>query len=156
MRIGFGYDVHRLVENRKLVLGGVEIPYAKGLLGHSDADVLCHAIADALLSASNQGDIGSHFPDSDVKNKNISSLEILRQVQQILHGKKIKIINIDCTLVLEKPHIANYVEEMKNCIARSLQLQPGQITIKGKSTEGLGFTGSGEGVAAYSVALIEE
>lgn len=153
MRIGFGYDVHRLVRGRKLILGGVEIPFEKGLLGHSDADVLCHAIGDSLLGSAALGDLGTHFPDTDVRYKNISSLKLLEKIRQILKDHGFEIIYVDSTVVLEKPKIANLIAEMRNNIAASLAVEPLSISVKLSTSEGLGFTGSGEGVASYAVAL---
>ncbi len=154
MRVGSGYDVHKLVEGRKLVLGGCDIIYKKGLLGHSDADVLIHAVMDALLGAASEGDIGKHFPDSDDRYKDISSLELLAETGRILASKNYTVGNIDATVVAEKPKIAPYVERMKANIASVLKISVNQINIKGTTTEGLGVTGRGEGIAAYATALI--
>ncbi len=156
MRVGFGYDVHRLVEGRSLVLGGVSIPHKKGLLGHSDADVLVHAIIDALLGAAGAGDIGRHFPDSDPQYKGISSLELLSQVRDVLNGKNFEVVNIDSVIVAQAPRLAPYIETMTIKVAESLKLEQGQVNVKVTTTEGLGFTGSGEGIAAYAVALIRQ
>jgi len=154
IRIGFGYDIHKLVKGRKLILGGVEIKHPKGLLGHSDADVLCHAIADSLLGAANLGDIGKHFPNTNKKWKDCSSLIILKQVLILLKKNKSKIINIDSTLVLEKPKISNYALQMKKNIAKSLSIKINSISIKATTNEKLGDIGKGKGASAYSVATI--
>ncbi len=154
-RSGIGYDVHRLVEGRKLILGGVEIPHVTGLEGHSDADVLCHAIADALLGAAGEPDIGHFFPPSDESIRGISSLEILRKVTAILMGKGARINNIDATLVAERPKILPHVPGMKANIAAVLGLTPGQVGIKATTNEGMGFPGRQEGMCAMAVASIE-
>ena len=151
-KIGHGYDAHRLEDNRKLILGGVEIDYERGLAGHSDADVLVHAIIDALLGAAGLGDIGELFPDSDKKYKNISSLILLEEVGEIIKKDYI-IANIDCTIVAEKPKLAPYKQAIKNKLSEVLQAD---INIKAKTEEGLGFTGRGEGIAAYAVCIIEK
>ncbi|HYE82488.1 MAG TPA: 2-C-methyl-D-erythritol 2,4-cyclodiphosphate synthase [Clostridia bacterium] len=153
-RIGNGYDVHRLVEGRKLILGGVDIPYEKGLLGHSDADVLVHAIMDALLGACGESDIGRHFPDNDAAYEGISSLVLLGKVREILRLKGYGIGNIDSIVVAEKPKLSPYIDEMKVRISDMLQLDKDRIGIKATTTEGLGFAGKGEGIAAYAVANI--
>ena len=154
MRIGFGYDVHRLVPGRKLIVGGVEIPFEKGLLGHSDADVLLHAICDALLGAAALGDIGKHFPDTDIRFKDISSIELLTKTGQLLHDARYTVVNIDSSLVLEKPKISPYVDQMKKNIAQALRIGEDQVSIKATTSEGLGFIGVGEGAAAYAVTSI--
>ena len=156
MRIGFGYDIHPLVENRPLIIGGVEISYHKGLKGHSDADVLAHAVADALLGAAGLGDIGEHFPDSDIKYKDYNSMLILKEVERKVHFEKLKICNIDITLVIQEPKIAAYKEQMNKNIAKNLFVKPDQVNIKATTGEGLGFVGRGEGVICYAVALLEE
>ncbi len=156
MRIGMGYDVHKLVLDRKLILGGVEIPYEKGLLGHSDADVLVHAIMDALLGAAAEGDIGRHFPDTDPAYKGISSLELLRRVGDLLEEKLYVIENIDATIIAQKPKLASYLPQMVTQIEEKLGLEPGQVNVKATTEEGLGFTGSGEGISAQAVALLQE
>ena len=156
MRFGIGYDIHRLVVNRKLVLGGVEIPFIKGLLGHSDADVLCHAIADALLGAAALGDIGKHFPDSDPRFKDISSLVLLKQVSEIVRSAKMEIINVDSTLVMQQPKVAPYVKRMRENISHSLGVRLDQVSVKATTSEELGFTGMGEGAAAYAVASLRD
>ena len=155
MRIGIGYDVHILTEGRKLIIGGVDIPYEKGLLGHSDADVLIHAIADALLGAAALGDIGKHFPDSDEKFRGISSLIILSSVSDLLGQAGYKIVNIDSIIIAEKPKMMPYISQMKGNLADALKIPSSQIGIKATTTEGLGFTGRKEGIAAQAVALIE-
>jgi len=156
MRIGFGYDVHRLVEGRQLVLGGVLVPYDWGLLGHSDADVLLHAIMDALLGAAGLGDIGRHFPDTDDQYRGISSLQLLDVVRIKLREKGYRVGNIDATVVAQKPKLAPYISEMVVNIANTLQVDEGRINVKATTTEGLGFTGTGEGIASYAVALLQE
>ena len=156
MRIGIGFDVHRLVAGRKLILAGVDIPYEKGLWGHSDGDVLVHALADALLGAAGLRDIGFHFPDTDPKLKDISSLLILRDVVGFLARERFAVHNVDMTIVLERPKLQGYIEAMKDNLAPVLGVDPSRIGIKAKTTEGLGFTGRGEGVAAYAVVLVTE
>lgn len=156
MRVGFGYDVHAFVEGRPLVLGGVEIPHTHGLLGHSDADVLLHAIADALLGAGALGDIGRHFPDADPAYKGISSLLLLERTVELIRREGFSVHNVDSTLVLQKPRLAPYISEMVKEIARVLGLPVSAVNVKATTTEKLGFTGRQEGVAAYAVALLEE
>ena len=155
MRIGSGYDVHRLVENRKLILGGVEVPFGKGLLGHSDADVLVHAVMDSLLGAAGMGDIGKHFPDTDEKYKGISSIELLKIVKEKLSTSGFAIGNIDSTIVAQKPKLVIFVPEMKANIARALEIDESLVNVKATTTEGLGFAGTGEGIAVYAVAMIK-
>jgi len=155
MRVGSGYDVHRLAEGRKLILGGVEIPFEKGLLGHSDADVLCHAIGDALLGAAALGDLGRHFPSKDKKYKDISSLILLEQVQYLLFQSDFHIINIDTTIIAERPPMRPFINQMRVNISTSLHIEINQVSIKATTCEGLGFIGMGDGIAAYAVALIE-
>ena len=154
MRIGIGYDVHRLVEGRKLIIGGVEIPHEKGLLGHSDADVLLHAVCDALLGAAGLGDIGKHFPDSAVQYKGISSLLLLAEVRGLLDLKGYRVNNIDATIVAEQPKMAGNIPAMVANIASALQVEPSAVNVKATTTEGLGFAGKGEGIAAYAVCTI--
>lgn len=156
MRIGQGYDVHRLVNDRALILGGVEIPYEKGLLGHSDADVLVHAVMDALLGAAALGDIGQHFPDTDPKYKGISSIELLKGVGKLLDEHHYVIENIDTTIIAQKPKLAKYRPQMAANIAAALNLHPGQVSVKATTEEGLGFTGTGEGIAAQAIVLLTE
>ncbi len=156
MRIGNGYDVHRLVENRDLILGGVNIPYEKGLLGHSDADVLLHAVMDALLGAAALGDIGQHFPDTDPAYEGADSGMLLQKVGQLLQEKAYFIENIDATIIAQRPKLAPYLPEMKKNIARILGIQEGQVNIKATTEEGLGFTGEGLGMAASAVCLLSE
>ena len=156
IRIGQGYDVHKLVEGRKLILGGVYIPYEKGLLGHSDADVLVHAVMDALLGAAALGDIGRHFPDNSDDFKNISSLILLDKVFHLLKDKGYTTINIDATVIAQRPKLASHIEDMRKNIANALQCDVDQINIKATTEEGLGFTGTGEGIAAQAVCLIEK
>ncbi len=155
-KIGHGYDVHRFAENRKLILGGVEIPYERGLLGHSDADVLTHAIMDSLLGAAGLGDIGRHFPDNSNEFKDISSLVLLERVRDILSENGYTVVNIDATVVLQKPKIATYIASMRENVAKILQIEEPRVNIKATTEEGLGFTGSGEGVAAHSVAMLKK
>lgn len=155
MRIGTGYDVHRLVENRALILGGVAIPYEKGLLGHSDADVLLHAIMDALLGAAALGDIGTHFPDKDPAYKGISSLELLKKVGELLATEHYLVGNIDATVIAQQPKLAPYIEDMRENIAGTLGIAKNQVNIKATTEEGLGFTGAGEGIAAQAVCLLQ-
>lgn len=154
MRIGFGYDVHKLVENRKLIIGGVTIPHTKGLLGHSDADVLIHAIMDSLLGAAALGDIGKHFPDTDEKYKGISSIELLKHVNTLIASKGYTIGNIDSTIIAQRPKMAPHLESMIANISKALNIEPNQINIKATTEEGLGFTGSEEGIAAQSICLL--
>ncbi len=154
-RIGQGYDVHRLTENRKLIIGGVEIPYEKGLLGHSDADVLLHAISDALLGAASLVDIGCIFPDTDEKYKDADSLMLLSQVAELLASKGFKIINIDCTVIAQRPKMKPYIETMRKNISSACKVDVSFVNVKATTEEGLGFTGSGEGIAAQAVCLIE-
>ena len=154
MRIGQGYDVHRLVEGRKLILGGVEIPYEKGLLGHSDADVLLHAVMDALLGAAALGDIGQHFPDSDERYKGISSVELLKEVGKILQENGYLIENIDSTVIAQRPKLLPYRPQMAKNIADALGIEPDQVSVKATTEEGLGFTGAGEGIFAQAIALL--
>lgn len=154
VRTGFGYDVHRLVEGRPLVLGGVIIPHSKGLDGHSDADVLVHAIMDALLGAAGAGDIGRHFPDSDSRYKGIKSFLLLERVREIMREKGLKVENVDAVIVAQEPRLAPYTGEMAVYIANALMTGPGRVNIKATTTEGLGFTGAGEGIAAYATVLL--
>ena len=153
-RIGMGYDVHKLIEGRKLILGGVDIPNEKGLLGHSDADVLIHAIMDALLGAAALGDIGKHFPDTDPKYKGISSIELLKYVSELLKNEGYSIGNIDATVICQKPKIAPYREKMIENVANALNISVNQICIKATTEEGLGFTGEGLGISSQAIALI--
>ena len=155
MRIGNGYDVHRLTENRKLILGGVEIPFEKGLLGHSDADVLIHAIMDALLGALALGDIGKHFPDNDESYKGICSILLLEKVMEIIAKEGYKIGNVDAIIVAQRPKLAPFISKMQQNIAKACGTKLNQISIKATTEEGLGFTGSGEGIASYAVVLLE-
>ena len=155
MRIGHGYDVHRLVPERRLVLGGVEIPWELGLLGHSDADVLTHALMDALLGAAALGDIGQHFPDSDARWKDADSIEMLRQVLQLLRQKGYRFVNADCTVLAQRPKLAAYIPAMRERLAQALQAEPEAVSVKATTEEGLGFTGEGLGIAAHAVVLIE-
>jgi 2-C-methyl-D-erythritol 2,4-cyclodiphosphate synthase len=155
MRIGTGYDVHRLVEGRKLMIGGVDVPSDRGLLGHSDADVLLHAICDALLGAAGLGDIGRHFPDTAPKYKGISSLSLLAEVYRLLTEDGFRVNNIDATIVAERPKMAAYIPEMVANIASTVKTDRSAVNVKATTTEGLGFAGRGEGIAAYAVCTIE-
>jgi 2-C-methyl-D-erythritol 2,4-cyclodiphosphate synthase len=154
MRIGMGYDVHKLVKGRKLILGGVLIPYEKGLLGHSDADVLIHAIMDSLLGAAALGDIGKHFPDTDSKYSGISSILLLKEVAALINNNGYEIGNIDATIIAQKPKMAPHIEDMRKNIASSLDIDISKISIKATTEEGLGFTGRGEGISSQSIALL--
>ena len=156
LRIGNGYDVHKLVENRKLILGGVEISHNLGLLGHSDADVLLHAIMDALLGALALGDIGKHFPDTDEKYKGISSIKLLEEVYELIKKKGYKVVNLDSIIVAQKPKLKPYIEEIRKNIAISLETSIDNISVKATTEEQLGFTGNEEGIKSYSVVLLEK
>lgn len=156
MRVGMGYDVHKLVENRQLILGGVTIPYEKGLLGHSDADVLVHGIMDALLGAAALGDIGQHFPDTDPAYKGISSITLLKQVGDLLSQKGYIIGNIDATIIAQKPKMAPYIMDMRENISSALKVNVSCVNVKATTEEGLGFTGTGEGISASAICLLEE
>nr|WP_297997037.1 2-C-methyl-D-erythritol 2,4-cyclodiphosphate synthase [uncultured Oscillibacter sp.] len=156
MRIGHGYDVHRLVPERKLILGGVEIPWDKGLLGHSDADVLVHAVMDALAGAARLGDIGKLFPDTDPAYKGISSLKLLGEVGRLLGEKGFAVVNIDAALLAQAPKVAPYKAQMAENIAAALRIEPEQVNVKATTEEGLGFTGDGSGMAAHAVVLLEQ
>lgn len=153
-RIGIGYDVHPLVEGRPLVIGGVRVPSAVGLDGHSDADVLCHSVAEALLGAAALGNIGTNFPNSDPTLKNISSLELLKRVKFLLEGKFWTIVNVDSTVTIERPRLSPHFEEMRERISSALGVTPDSVSVKATTGEGLGFVGKGEGASAYAVALI--
>ena len=154
MRIGLGYDVHKLVTDRKLILGGVEIPYEYGLLGHSDADVLLHAIMDSLLGASALGDIGKHFPDTDPKYKGLSSIALLKEVGKLLYENGYKISNIDSTIIAQKPKMAPHIQLMRKNIANALNIDIDQINVKATTEEGLGFTGEELGISSQSICLL--
>lgn len=154
MRIGMGYDVHRLTEGRKLIMGGVEIPYEKGLLGHSDADVLLHAIMDALLGAAALGDIGKHFPDTDPAYKGISSVRLLEHVGALLQENHFLIENIDATIIVQAPKMRPHIDRMRENIARALGIEASQVNVKATTEEGLGFTGTGEGISAQAVCML--
>ena len=155
MRIGMGYDVHKLVEGRKLILGGVSIPYEKGLLGHSDADVLLHAIMDALLGAAALGDIGKHFPDTDPAYKGISSIRLLEHVGKLIDDKLYVIGNIDATIIAQRPKMAPHIEQMRENVAKALHIDVDQVNIKATTEEGLGFTGTGEGISSQAIVCLE-
>jgi len=154
VRIGMGYDVHRLTEDRKLIIGGVEIPYEKGLLGHSDADVLTHAIMDALLGAAGMGDIGLHFPDTAAEYKDASSIELLKRVGRMLEENTYLIENIDATIIAQAPKMRPYIDTMRETIAKALAIDISQINIKATTEEGLGFTGLGEGISSQAICLL--
>jgi len=156
MKVGFGYDSHRLVEGRRLVIGGVEIPFEKGLLGHSDADVLLHAISDALLGAIGEGDLGRHFPDTDPAYKDLSSLLILQKINDLAERKGLVVGNLDSTVVLEKPRLAEFVPLMVARIASVLGVEQGRVNVKAKTNEKMGFIGRGEGIAAFAVVTVKE
>ena len=156
MRIGHGYDVHRLVEGRNLILGGVKIDYEKGLLGHSDADVLLHAVSDALLGAAGLGDIGRHFPDTDPKYKGADSLMLLREVYRKISEKGFRVGNIDVTMIAQRPKLKDYIPQMQENIAAAVGVAPDRVNVKATTEEKLGFTGSGEGMACHAVCLLEE
>ena len=154
LRVGHGYDVHRFAENRKLIIGGVDIDFELGLLGHSDADVLLHAISDALLGAAGLGDIGKHFPDTDAEYKNIDSRILLRRVAELIKSEGYAVSNIDCTIVAQKPKLAPHIQNMKQNIAEDLSIDEGRVNVKATTEEGLGFTGEMKGISAHAVALI--
>ena len=156
MRIGHGYDVHRLVEGRKLILGGVDVPFERGLLGHSDADVLAHAVMDALLGAAALGDIGKLFPDSDPAYEGADSLALLRRVSELLGENGYRIGNVDATVLAQRPRLAPHIPLMRERLAAAMGVDPGRVSVKATTEEGLGFTGAGEGIAAHAVALVEE
>ena len=155
LRIGMGYDVHQLVEGRKLIMGGVEIPHHKGLLGHSDADVMVHAVMDALIGAIAEGDIGKHFPDTDPKYKGISSIKLLKHVGELLKSKHAVIHNIDATIIAQKPKMAPYIMNMRENIAEALNIQISQINVKATTEEKLGFTGSEQGISSQAIVLVD-
>jgi 2-C-methyl-D-erythritol 2,4-cyclodiphosphate synthase len=154
MRVGLGYDAHRLVAGRPLILGGVEIPYIQGLLGHSDSDVLSHAIGDALLGAAGAGDLGTHFPDKDPAYKNISSLILLERIMAVVRKRGFQPVNVDATIVAQQPRLAPHIPEMQAKLAQILGLTPAEVNVKATSTEHMGFVGRGEGMAAYAVVLV--
>lgn len=154
MRVGMGYDVHKLVEGRPMILGGVEIPYEKGLLGHSDADVLLHAIMDALLGAAALGDIGKHFPDTDPAYKGISSMKLLEHVGALLEERNYVVGNVDATIIAQRPKMAPHIPAMRENIAKALQISTDQINVKATTEEGLGFTGSGEGISSQAICAL--
>lgn len=155
LRIGHGYDVHKLVENRKLIIGGVDIPFEKGLLGHSDADVLLHAIGDALMGAAALGDIGCIFPDNDPKFKDADSLVLLKEVALLLKSKGFSVVNIDSTLIAQRPKMRPYIDEMRRNIAEACGVDEAAVSVKATTEENLGFTGRGEGISAHAVCLIQ-
>ena len=155
MRIGHGYDVHRFAEGRELILGGVKIDYEKGLLGHSDADVLLHAVSDALLGAAALGDIGKHFPDTSAEFKGIDSRILLRKVVELLHENGYKVGNIDATVIAQRPKLAPFIEQMRENIAADVDVEKSQVNVKATTEEGLGFTGALEGISAHAVCILE-
>ena len=156
MRIGHGYDVHRITENRRLILGGVCIPWDAGLLGHSDADVLVHAIMDSLLGAAALGDIGKHFPDNDERYKDADSMKLLSQVKNIIEGMGYTVVNIDATIIAQRPKLAPYIDKMRENISSTLGMDLNCVNVKATTEENLGFTGTGEGMAAHAVCLLEK
>jgi 2-C-methyl-D-erythritol 2,4-cyclodiphosphate synthase len=156
MRVGFGYDVHPLVKGRPMILGGVQIPYLYGLQGHSDADVLIHALSDALLGAISEGDIGRHFPDTDPQYKNIRSTILLKKVMTRMREKGFHILNIDATILAQKPKLSDHIPRMVKEISETLEIETGRVNVKATTSEGLGFAGREEGIAAYAIALVEE
>ncbi len=155
MRIGHGYDVHRLVEGRRLILGGIEIPYEKGLLGHSDADVLTHALMDSLLGAAALGDIGKLFPDSDPRYAGADSVELLHEVCRVIKEAGYQVGNVDCTVIAQRPKLAPFIPQMREKLASAMEIAPDRVSVKATTEEGLGFSGEGLGIAAHTVALIE-
>lgn len=156
MRIGHGYDVHRLVEGRKLILGGVEIPYEKGLLGHSDADVLTHALMDSLLGAAALGDIGKLFPDNDAAFLGADSIELLKRVMELIRSQGYTVSNVDCAVLAQRPKLAPHIPQMREIISSAMGIDISRVSVKATTEEGLGFTGEGLGIAAHAVALLEE
>ncbi len=154
MRVGIGYDVHRLVKGRDLILGGVAIPYEKGLLGHSDADVLLHAIMDALLGAASMGDIGKHFPDTDSRYKGVSSIKLLEYVERLLEQENYQIVNIDATIIAQSPKMAPHIPQMIKNVAETLKISESQVNIKATTEEGMGFTGTGEGISSQAICSL--
>lgn len=156
MRVGIGYDVHKLTEGRDMIIGGVHVPYEKGLLGHSDADVLLHAIMDALLGAAALGDIGKHFPDTDERYKGASSVKLLECVKVLLDEKGYRVNNIDATIIAQRPKLRPYIEQMEENIAKTLEISVDQVNVKATTEEGLGFTGAGEGISSQAICMLEE
>jgi len=156
MRIGQGFDAHAFAAGRKLVIGGVEIPYEKGLAGHSDADVLIHAVCDALLGAAGLGDIGAHFPDTDARFKDIDSRKLLREVAQLLRQRKLRVVNVDSTVIAQAPRLASHMAAMRENLAADLGIASAAVNVKAKTTEKLGFVGRGEGIAAEAIAMLDE
>lgn len=156
MRVGIGYDAHQLVAGRSLILGGVNIPYEKGLLGHSDADVLVHAVCDAVLGAIGEGDIGKHFPETDDSFKNIASVKLLERVYEMAYRRGFVCINVDAVVICQAPRLAPYIDAMRTAIATHLHVEPGAVNIKATTTEGMGFEGRGEGISAQAVVLMDE
>jgi len=156
MRVGQGFDAHAFAAGRRLVIGGVEIPYEKGLAGHSDADVLIHAVCDALLGAAGLGDIGAHFPDTDARFKDIDSRKLLREVAQVLGQRRLRVVNLDSTVIAQAPRLAPHITAMRANLAADLGVSPAAVNVKAKTTEKLGFVGRGEGIAAEAIALLEK
>jgi len=154
-RIGTGYDLHRLVEGRPLLLGGIQIPFEKGLLGHSDADILCHAVTDALLGAAAMGDIGSHFPDTDVRFKDANSIDLLMRARNLLHAAGYRVVNVDATVVAERPKLRDHIDDMRQRLAEALALEKHMVSVKAKTNEGVGPEGRGEAMSAHAVVLLE-
>jgi len=155
LRIGFGYDAHKLVAGRDLILGGVKIPHKAGLLGHSDADVLCHAVGDAILGALSLGDLGKHFPDTDPKYRGVSSLTLLSSIGDMVRGENAGVVNVDSTVVAEEPKLSGYIQKMRENISAALKVDVDQVSVKATTTEGMGFAGRKEGIAAYAAVLVE-
>ncbi len=155
MRVGIGYDIHRLIDGRALIIGGVTIPHERGLLGHSDADVLCHAMMDGMLGAIGKGDIGRHFPDDDIKFKDVSSIKLMEYVMKLVRKEGFMLVNMDSVIMAEKPKLSPYIEQMKGNIAKTLGVEKNQISIKSTTTEGLGAIGAGAGIAAQAIVLLE-
>lgn len=156
LRIGFGYDAHKLAAGRELILGGVKIPHGKGLLGHSDADVLCHAIGDAILGALSLGDLGKHFPDADPKYRGVSSLSLLSSIGDMVRQENDSVVNVDSTIVAEEPKLSGYIQKMRENVSSALKVKVDQVSVKATTTEGMGFAGRKEGMAAYAVVLVEK
>jgi 2-C-methyl-D-erythritol 2,4-cyclodiphosphate synthase len=156
LRIGFGYDAHKLATSRDLILGGVKIPHGRGLVGHSDADVLCHAIGDAILGALSLGDLGKHFPDTDPKHKDISSLRLLSSIGDMVRQENARVVNVDSTIVTEEPKLSGYIQKMRENVSSTLKVKVDQVSVKATTTEGMGFAGRKEGMAAYAVVLVEK
>ena len=153
-RVGTGYDLHRLVLGRPLIIGGVHIPFERGLLGHSDADVLCHAVTDAILGAAGVGDIGTHFPDTEARWKDVSSIDLLRRASGLIHESQFVVENIDAVVIMEQPKISSYLRDIQMCLSQALDIEPVKVSVKGKTNESIGEIGRGEAIASHSVALL--